>query len=96
MPKLDVKTAKKSKLSSKMSEKNIQSDISILDSAKEKIAPTSVRFSLHERQEIVNIKKNLNRLTRRKVSESDVIRALVFLGSKASIEELYEAYKANM
>lgn len=94
MPKLSISTAKKSKLSA--SKNQPPSAKGIIDLPKEAQKPTSVRFTLIEKQLLSETRNKLNQHTKRKVSESDVIRALVAIGSQATIEDILKAYKDNM
>ena len=90
MPKL---TPKRSKLTSKAKQPE---KVGIMEEPKAVQKPTSVRLTLHEKSVIASLKKELNGFTRRKISESDVVRALISVGSKSDIETIFEAYKDSM
>ena len=94
MPKLDSSNTKKSKLT--MKNKNEPTEVRIIEASKEKVKPTSIRFTAEEKQNIVSIKRKINDVSRRKISESDVIRALVSLGKNHSVDDIYEAYKDSL
>jgi len=58
--------------------------------------PTSIRLTSDDRAIFNRIVKELNGVSKSKVSESDAMRALVRFSENISIDRIYKAYKDGL
>jgi len=88
MPNLGDK-AKKSKLNTK----ETRSIAGVVSSKKPQRHPTSVRLTPNEKEMLREIVGNLDEYLTKSVSEGDVMRALIHIGSQMDIQKVLKAYK---
>ena len=84
--------AKKSKLNIE----ETRSVSGVVNSKKPQRKPTSIRLTDVEKEMLRNIVSNLDNYLTKSVSDGDVIRALIHIGSMLDIQKILKAYKQSL
>jgi len=93
--------AKPSKLSSEKQKEAIASKSNVTPMGfstpdKASVKPTSVRLTADDKAIFTRIVRDINGVSKTKMSESDTIRAIVRFSENIPIERIFKAYKAGM
>ncbi len=89
-------SAKQSKLGKRKNSTSKTKKISLAAPSKASNNPTSIRLTSDDRAIFNRIVKELNGVSKSKVSESDTMRALVRFSENIAIDRIYKAYKDGL
>lgn len=94
------RVSKPSKLSSKAqqpySSKNHAAPMGLSSPEKTNAKPTSVRLTADDKAILNYLVREINGVSKTKISESDTIRALIRFSENSPIESIFKAYKDGM